>query len=85
MDWHCSGMKKRIDFYLRATCDKVTRALLSGIFLFQDFEICEKTTSGTLDGGMILFPARCQIKISAQADGANGEGAASFTLLVVAD
>ena len=77
-------MKKKIDFHLRATCERENRNLLPGIFLFQDTVVLEKTVSGDLSGSMGLrFPSSCEIKLSATADGTTGEAAGSFTLLLV--
>jgi len=80
-----SGLKKRIDFYLRATCERADRSLTPDVFLFQDYEVCEGSNSGDLVGQNIMFPAQCQIKISCQADAVGGEAGGSFTLLVVDD
>jgi len=85
INWHVSGMKKKIDFQLRATVDRDTRELVEGVFLFQDSESAEKANSGLLDGKGTRFPAKSTIKLSAKADGADGEGAGSFTLLIVDD
>lgn len=82
VNWHVSGMKKKIDFQLRATCDRDSRELLPGIWLFQDSESCEKANSGLLDGKGDLFPSGCGIKLSGKADGIDGEGAGSFRLLI---
>jgi hypothetical protein len=83
IDWHCSGMKARIDFQLRATCDRYTRELKPGVFLFQDTESCEKSNSGQLDGKGLEFPERCTVKISALASTSGGEAAAGFTIMLV--
>ena len=83
LNWHVSGMRKRIDFQLRATCDRLTRTLLPGVFLFQDTESCESSTSGLLDGKGMMYPSKCVIKVSATAAAVGGEGASSFTLLLV--
>ena len=85
LGWHCSGLKKRIDLQLRATCDKYDRSLLAGIFLFQDSESCESSNSGELNGRGLRFPAECEIKISCIADGAGGEAAGGISLLIVDD
>jgi len=87
LGWHCSGMKKRVEFYLRATCDRATRALIAGVFLFQDFEVCESSNSGELTALRGLkFPAQCSIKISVKADAATlAEAGGAFSLLVVDD
>jgi len=79
-DWHAAGMKKRVDFYLRATCERNDRSLLPGIFLFQNVTMCEKTNSGILGPRGLKFPSLCEIKISGQADGAGGEAQGTFSL-----
>lgn len=85
LNWHCSGLKKRIAFYLRATCMRSDRSLLANVFLFQDFEVCEASNSGLLDGLGLQFPAQCGVKISCKADGNGGEAGGGFSLLMVDD
>jgi hypothetical protein len=81
--WHCSGLKKRIDFFMRATADRDSRELVAGTFLFQDTESCESSNSGWLDLHYAKIPPLAEVKISALADAAGGEAAGSFTLLLV--
>jgi hypothetical protein len=85
LNWHCSGLKKRIDFHVRASCDKFDRTLLAGIFLDQDMEVCEVSNSGLLDGKGLQFPAQSTIKMSCIADAVGGEASGGFTVLVVDD
>lgn len=85
VDWHVSGLKKRVDFYLRATVKRLDRSLVTNVFCFQDFEICEASNSGTLPVKFVEVPAQGQVKISGQADAAGGEAAGAFSMLVVED
>lgn len=85
LNWHGDGLKKRIEFYLRATCDRDSRALLPGVFLFQDFAVAEASNTGTLEGDGLRFPAQCIVKISTKADANSGEAGGAFSLLIVDD
>ncbi len=82
--WHCSGTKKRITFYLRATVDRETRIVRPGVFHFQDFELCELSNSGPIDVPYLRCPQRSEIKISCQAELTGGEAGGAFTILQIA-
>lgn len=77
-DWTYSGLKKRIDFFLRATCHRVSRELIENVFLFQDVARSENTTGPSRKIGPLYLPPRCQVKISVKADGNGGEAGGSF-------
>ena len=79
--WHVSGLKQKITFRLRATCHRVSRELLPEVFQFQDAAVCEKVTSGYLQGRGLRFPSLCRIKISCSASANGGEAAGSFIIL----
>lgn len=83
LNWHVSGLKKRMNFFLRATCDRTHRNFLEGVFLFQDTEVCENSNSGLLSGKGLSFPEKTTIKISAQAEVTGGQASGSFSLLIV--
>ncbi len=85
VDWHVSGLKKRVDFYLRATVKRLDRTLVPNVFCFQAFEICEASNSGRLALNFAKVPAQGQVKISGQADAAGGEAGAGFSMLFVKD
>lgn len=85
VEWHVSGLKKKVDFYLRATVKRLDRALVPGVFCFQDFEICEASNSGRLTINFAKVPAQAQVKISGQGDAAGGEAGVGFGILVVED
>lgn len=85
LNWHASGLKKRIDFYLRAECFRDTRALNKGVFHFQDYVTSEASTTGTLDITSLQIPAQATVKISSKADGTTGEAGCSFRLLLIDD
>ena len=80
--WSAAGLKRRIDFYLRATCERFTRELVPDVFLFQDFVTLEATSGPPMFVGHAKLPPLCIVKVSALADAAGGEAGCSMTILL---
>lgn len=85
LGWHASGIKKRIDFRLRAQRDRFDSSLLPA-FLFQDSTSLENAPSGWIPfSGWVKCAAQAQVKVSAKADLTGGEGSAGFTIMFIED
>jgi hypothetical protein len=80
--WHATGVLKTLDLRLRATCDRSTRQLLAGIFLFQDTLLLEASSGDNQFKPPLFFPPLCQIKVSGQSDAATGDAAAAFHVMI---
>ncbi len=85
--WQCSGFTQRIDLRLRATVERISRALLPGIFLFQDIIVLKDAASGWRPFFVPLrMPAGTVVKMSGlSAANVDGDGAGSFDITVVPD
>ena len=83
--WQGAGLKKRIDFYLRATVERFDRSITSGVYLFQDVVSAEATTFAWRPLPFHKVPAGGKVKISVKADAVGGVATGSFDVLVVAD
>ncbi len=81
-EWQVSGITKIIDVRLRATCEKLDRNLIPGIFLFQDQVRLNDTTLPSSYNPPLFFPPLCVIKVSGISAAATGDGASSFKLLL---
>lgn len=80
--WHASGITKVIDVRLRATCERLSRDLMPGIFAFQDqVRLSDDTFDSNFEPPM-FFPPLCVIKVSGMSSAATGDGAAAFKLLL---
>ena len=78
-DWLASASgTKPIRMILRATCDWDTRSLVPGVFQAQDIAILEGASARNEFLGPLSCPAKCDIKVSANALSVSGEGSASF-------
>lgn len=78
-DWAYSGLKKRVDFYLRATVHREDRTLIdNGLFMFQDFGVAESSPGPEQQVGPLYLPPGSSVKISGKADIIGGEAGCSF-------
>lgn len=84
--WIASGITKKIDIRLRATVERYDRALLPGIFLFQDTMVLNNAP-GPYRPFKIpkKMPALAQIKMSAISIPTGGDGAGGFDIVIIDD
>ena len=84
--WQASGITRKIDIRLRATVERFDRALIPGVFLFQDIAVLNDTTSGWIPFLVpLMMPAGAIIKLSAVSAAAGGDAAGQFDIMIVDD
>lgn len=84
MGWKSSGIIKEIDLRLRATVERFDRSLLPGVFLFQDAEVLNDSTSGWMPfDAPLRMPSLAVVKISAISKAAGGDAGGAFTILLI--
>jgi len=83
--WRSSSIVKQVDFRLRATVERFDRALIPGVFLFQDPAVTIDATTGFVPLPWLKMPAGATIKISGISQAAGGNGGGSFQILLVDD
>jgi len=84
--WQASGITKKIDIRLRATVERFDRALIPGVFLFQDIVVLNDTTSGWIPFMVpLMMPAGAIIKLSGISSAAGGDAAGQFDIMLVDD
>jgi len=84
--WQASGITKKVDLRLRATVERYDRALIPGIFLFQDILVLDNATSGYIPFYVpLLMPAGAEIKLSAKSGAAGGDAAGQFDIILIDD
>ncbi len=84
IDWSISALNQKIDLRLRATCDRFTRTLTPGVFLFQDAMVL---LSSILTERCVVakVPALATVKISGISFTAAGDAGVSFRILIIED
>ncbi len=86
LGWQVSALSFAVDFRLRATVMRFDRALLAGIFLFQDAIVIDVGASGWIPFEVPLrCPAESEVKISGLSTAAGGDGGAQFSILLIDD
>jgi hypothetical protein len=84
--WQSSGITKQVDLRLRATVERSNRALLPGVFLFQDVVVLNDSTSGWIPFDVpLMMPSGAVVKLSAQADSVGGDAGGVFDIVLVDD
>jgi hypothetical protein len=84
--WQASGITKKIDLRLRATVERFDRALIPGVFLFQDLLVLNDTSSGWIPFLVPLkMPSGAEIKLSGVSSIAGGDAAGQFDIILVDD
>lgn len=86
-EWSANAAANAQDMRLRATCEKTSRALLPGVFLYQDeIMLAAGVDASGLSVPMLKFPALCDIKVSTiSATQNNNKVSASFDMVLVQD
>jgi hypothetical protein len=81
--WRSSAIVRQVDFRIRATAEREDRALIPGVFLFQDTAKLIDAPSGFIDLPWLEIPPLGCIKISGISKAAGGNGGGSFQILLV--
>lgn len=84
LNWHTGMIKQPMNARIRATADRHTGELLTGIFLFQDVVTMNNGASPDVTfKSWQKLPARTDVKVSAISEGANSDCSASFEILLL--
>lgn len=78
-----SGLKQEVDLKLRATCERGTRILMPGIFLFQAAFSLNDSTLASNPGGGLVFPPLCDTKISGKAKAAGANVSINYPIYLI--
>ena len=84
MGWHVSAVTRKIAFKLRADVNRATRAIQSGVFVFQDTMVLEQAPSGWIPFDVPLkCPQLSTIKASAISFTGTGDAGAAFDVILI--
>lgn len=86
LEWQASAVKQDMSVRLRATAhfhDNPT--LLPGVFIFHDLMVLKDGSLYVPKKIPLIFPARCDIKVSAVAGTANGDCGVGYSILLIDD
>lgn len=86
-EWSCVAAANAQDFRLRATCEKNSRVLLPGVFLYQDeLSLAAGQTASGLAVPTLRVPALADVKVSTITATTNGNKvSAGFDIILVQD
>lgn len=78
-----SGLKQEMELQLRATCERSTRILLPGVFLFQAAFSLNDSTMSSNPGGGLVFPPLCDTKMSGKGKAAGGNVTINYPIYLI--